>query len=569
MSEKLKQHLPLIIILVIAVFVRFYGLTTTPPSLNWDEVSHGYNAYSILHSGRDEWGVKIPIIFRAYGDYKLPVYIYTTAISIALLGLTTLAIRLPSAIAGVLLVFYTYRLAKLLFNKDIAILASFLVAVEPWSLFLSRIALEANLSQALIVAGAYYLLTGIKEYKKLILGIFLLGLSVWTYNSARVFVPLLILAFLLIYLKEISRLTMTNIRATTGVFLLCALFFGTMLIQLSGGTGQARYKNVSIINEGSVAVIEQKRNNTSLPAVVSKFVYNRPVYFATNFGNNYLSHFSPRFLFFEGGSDYQFNIPNTGLLYIVNIVPFYAGLIALIKRAKADRHSLLLLSWIVLSPIPASITRESPHTLRDIVALPTPMILSSLGVFWILSLFAKFKKYQIHTAAIYVFVVAFLAGSYLADYFNQYRVNYSWSWQYGYKQVVELIEQDYNNYDKIIFTKKYGEPHEFLLFYGAQNNDTWYSAPENYFNNPNLIRFNQSDWWWVDSFDKFYFVNDWEIPHEFGKPFVMESGGTVSCDTSNSKCLLVTSPGNAPEKWTKIETIYFLNGDSAFEIYEI
>ena len=106
-------------------------------------------------------------------------------------------------------------------------------------------------------------------------------------------------------------------------------------------------------------------------------------------------------------------------------------------------------------------------------------------------------------------------------------------------------------------TKKYGEPHEFFLF--------WYPwDPEKYLGDPKLNRFYQSGWYWVDGFDKFYFVNDWEMPKQ-GAKFIQESKKEVDC--KGAKCLLITSPGNSPAGWEKIETINFLDERPAFEIY--
>ena len=91
-----KTYPILFLIVVLAFVLRFVQLDSLPPSLNWDEVSHGYNAYSILKTGKDEWGKFLPIIFRAYGDYKLPLYIYITAFSEFIFGLNEFAVRLPS-----------------------------------------------------------------------------------------------------------------------------------------------------------------------------------------------------------------------------------------------------------------------------------------------------------------------------------------------------------------------------------------------------------------------------------------------------------------------------------------
>ena len=151
--------------------------------------------------------------------------------------------------------------------------------------------------------------------------------------------------------------------------------------------------------------------------------------------------------------------------------------------------------------------------------------------------------------------------NYLNIYFNDYKRIFSWSWQYGYRQVVDYIKLDYDKYDKIIVTKKYGEPHEFFLFF-------WPWDPGKYRNDPNLIRFNQSNWFWVDRFDKFYFVNDWNVPSQEWESFKLESGESVQCTVGSERCLLITSPGKVPKGWSKLETINFLAGDAAFEIYE-
>ena len=145
-------------------------------------------------------------------------------------------------------------------------------------------------------------------------------------------------------------------------------------------------------------------------------------------------------------------------------------------------------------------------------------------------------------------------------YVNDYRTNYSWSWQYGYKEVATYINKNYDKYDKILITKKYGEPHEFLLFYGAAEGISLY-GPEEYRNSSNLIRFNQSNWWWVDRFDKFYFVNDWQV-----QDMVLESGGEINC--KEIKCLLITSENNKLNDFSKIGQIDFLDRKVAFEIYE-
>lgn len=562
--KKILKHKFFLLILFLGIFLRVVFISKIPPSLNWDEVSHGYNAYSILKTGKDEWGINFPIIFRAYGDYKLPVYIYLTSLSIAAFNLNTFAIRLPSVLAGIGTIIFTYLLTKELFKKDwIAILSSLLVSLEPWSLFLSRAAFEANLSIFLIVSGVYFFVKAInKKSKTLILSSLMFGLSVWTYNSARILVPLLISSFIIIYLKELKDVFKTRKNTIYYSAFILLIFLLPMFYQLVNPVGQARYGWVEILDKGAIAKIEQARNTSNLPHTINIMLNNRPIYFLKEFVKNYFSHFSFKFLFLEGGSHYQFSIPKTPLLYPVNAIFLAIGLLSLVKRRK--KGDLTLLSWFLLAPIASGLTREAPHVLRSSVILPVPMIIASVGLISSANYIVKRKLGKILKIILllaYGFLVLWGTTRYFGRYIYSYPKEYSWAWQYGYEQAVDYVKENYEKYEKIIVTKKYGEPHEFFLFY-------WPWDPERYRNDNNLVRFFQSDWYWVDRFDKFYFVNDWQIDEEETDNFVfnLESKKQVNC--RNQKCLLITSPGNVPSDWVKLETIYFLNGEEVFEIYE-
>lgn len=577
----------LFLIVVLATILRFAKIDQVPPSLNWDEVSHGFNAYSLLTTGKDEWGVNFPLIFRAYGDYKLPIYIYLTVISEFFFGLTTFAVRLPSVLAGIGTVIFTYLLTKELFKKleirnwKLEIITSLLVAVEPWSLFLSRGAFEANLALFFFIAGMFYFLRGINNSltsNNLLLTSVLFGLSVWTYNSYRIFTPLILIALFVIYRNELLLTFRKNLKLTTHFSLLIALFFLPMFFQLLNPIGQARYGNLTILDSGAINEINEERNSSEFSPFVSRLLFNKATYFTKKFTLNYFSHFSPRFLFVDGGKDYQFSVPGKGVLYPVNAIFIVLGIILLIM--KRNKISYLVFSWLFLAPIPDSLTREAPHVLRSLTTLPLPMILSAAGLVWFISWSNKllgskdlspstwpigWKKILIpRKEALYLAYVLFLAiltENYLVGYFENYGNNYSWSWQYGYRQVVKYIKENYLKYDKIIITKKYGEPHEFILFY-------WPWKPEEYQSDPNLIRFYQSNWYWVDRFDKFYFINDWDVEKFENAAFTLESNNKVDCSGNTGSCLLITGPGNFPNNWQKLETFNFLDGKLAFEVYE-
>jgi hypothetical protein len=61
-----------VLVLLLAAALRFIDLERVPPGLNVDEALNAYEAYSILRTGRDEWGRVFPVTFRAFNDYRRP-----------------------------------------------------------------------------------------------------------------------------------------------------------------------------------------------------------------------------------------------------------------------------------------------------------------------------------------------------------------------------------------------------------------------------------------------------------------------------------------------------------------
>src|SRR3972149_8693105 len=103
--EVKKNSLELIFIALLAFFgicLFFYKLQTIPQGFYIDEALHGYGAYSILETGKDEYGKAFPIVFRFYASYNPSLYVYLTTIPIKIWGLTAFSVRMVSAMAGLL-----------------------------------------------------------------------------------------------------------------------------------------------------------------------------------------------------------------------------------------------------------------------------------------------------------------------------------------------------------------------------------------------------------------------------------------------------------------------------------
>jgi hypothetical protein len=160
-------------------------------------------------------------------------------------------------------------------------------------------------------------------------------------------------------------------------------------------------------------------------------------------------------------------------------------------------------------------------------------------------IFKKINSFKTNSIILIIIIIALSQLQFWPKYI-EYSTLYSSSWQYGHQPMVTYLKNNYQNYDQIIITKKYGEPHEFILFY-------WPWDPKTYQNDPQKITDYHSNWYWVDSFDKFKFVNDWEIKEKTLNP--------------SPNTLLITSPDNYhKDVFNKLETIYFKDQSPAFEI---
>jgi len=547
---KNRKFILFLLITLIAFFLRFYQLNKFPVALNWDEISHGYNAYSLLQTGKDQWLTSWPIFnFRAYGDYPTTLNMYLSIPFIYFFGLNEWTVRIVCGLCGFGLVIVAYFLGQEIFkNKNKSLLLMFLVAVSPWTFFPSRGVFQSTVAQLFFLLGILFLIKAIKKINFLPLGILFSSLSTYAYHNTKIVVPILLLFYSLVFFKEFK----TKLFKNKKIFLISLLFLSILIvpqvINSFNKDAQARSRWVFAINPATINEIENNRNSYQGNPLIAKLKYNRVTIFCEIVTKNYLGFINPKTLFFDSTQNYQFNIPHTGVLYSVCLPFFYIGLIFLIfKFFKKDKLSIFLIFWFLIGLVPAVITIGDFPIIRSMTILPLPQILITLGFF---KTFDFFKNSKIKTFFVVIFlgILTIQSLKYFQNYFTNYANNYSSSWQYGYKQAIEFIKENYSDYDQIIFTKKYGEAHEFILFY-------WPWDPASYQNDPNLNWDFHSDWYWVNGFDKFKFINDWEIKDQI--------------KNINQKALLITSPGNYNENSNLLKTIYFLNGQPAFDILTI
>jgi len=451
--DTLKHHI-LVVILALATTLRLFNLSTNPPGLNWDEVSMGYSAYSLLQTGADEWGVKYPLLFRSYGEWKSPVYIYLLVPFIKIFGLNAWGVRLPAALFGVLAVYLTYLIGRRLYGDKVGLWAAFLLAVSPWHLMLSRPGYEAGVALMLLLLGVYLLILAVdqRNLKYWILSAIAFGLGPHTYNSAKIVVPIIVVYLVFMLRKKI---VLKNLIVFGSIL---AIFATPLLLNLSSGRAQGRYKQVGITTDAEVTTnFYEYRKTFPAPAIINRIIFSKYSYFVVKGLENWVSYFSPTFLVMQGGPRPQHSIPYRGVLYFSEMVLIFYGITAMRKyRGLAKSIPILL---IAIGFIPAALTKDSFHVLRSTMTLPGWQFLAAIGLVELQNKKFKYLKFVYRLLIIEIIIFLF-------TYFLWYPKAFAKDWQYGYKQAVEYAQRHKDQYHDIIFTKWYGEPQLFVAFYG-------------------------------------------------------------------------------------------------------
>jgi len=476
-----------IAILAMAFFLRVYKLSTLPPSLYWEEVALGYDAYSILKTGKDHHGQRFPLVaFTSFGDYKPSMYFYAATASIAVFDLNEFSVRLPSVLAGLSTVLGVGLLAREIFDtshqkkfkrespKNTPIfmtaffIALFLTTISPWSILFSRAAWESNLATAFITYGVLF---GLKSWnttsqKKLflflLLSSFFFVISMYTYHSCRVIAPLLGLAIATRHLYELRKnFSSLLLAGMMSIFLLLPL-----LLSLRSNTVTQRFNETSIFSEVSIVEESNLWIAEDGGGLVASIIHHRYLFFGEKILNNFFSHFTLRFLFINGDINPRHSIQFIGHLYYIDAVFLAAGALFLLRRR--NQYDWFLLVWMIVSVIPASLSQASPHSLRILPVMPVFLLIITAGVKYCYDSLSTevFKKIFI---SLFLTTYLLFFGTFWHFYSQVYPKLSSKEWQYGYKEMITAINTFQKPEEKIIIGREYGRPMMYYWFFNKTN----------------------------------------------------------------------------------------------------
>lgn len=429
------------LILGISLFIRGFGISSVPPELFGDEIDVGYQAYSLLKTGQDLYGQILPAYIHSLSEWRAPLLMYYTVPSIAVFGNTEIGVRAPEIILGTLAVLIlfllTYQTTR---SKSISLLTSLTLALVPWHFQYSRAAFEVVLLLDLLLLASLLFIK--KQYSW---SAIFFGLTFYAYSTASVFTPLLLTVLYLLYKPKF------NLRSSLLFLLILVPFMG----QLIFGKAGERFSTVSVFSHPRITE-ESVEIRTASKSPVENYLTNRPFLVTRRIMDNYLSAFSTEFLFVRGDPTIRHNTNFTGQLLPVMAIPLAAGIYWLAKKRQ-----FLWLLWLVIAPLPASLTYDGGyHATRLFVLIPPLCVAIGAGFKLIFQ-----SRFRFMLGVPLILLLSLQLFQFFNYYFYRYPEN-SWKWWHtGYKQAMTSIAKLDPAYSRVYINNTYEPSLIRFLFY--------------------------------------------------------------------------------------------------------
>lgn len=448
-------------IVILAIVLRFWGLGAIPEGFQIDEAAFGYNAYSLLKTGADEYGVPHPLTLRSYNDYKAALYAYVDIPFIAILGLNEYSVRLPSAILGVLFVLVAYGITYLLTKKNsVSLIVSLLCCISPTLIFQTRIQSDPILSVFLVLLGVFFFLfwTTRKNTLILLLSFVFFIASLAAYQAPRIFLLLFLPLLFWHYKSHITK----KIGIIMIIFTVCFMLLNGYLIL----TADARYNQTSVFDDPGVQLVlnEAIREDGQTSPFVTRIFHNKVISYSRAILDNYFSYFSFDFLFYQTESPVRETVPDTGFLYLIELPFLLIGVYKIIR--KKISWGYFILGWLVITPATLSFfTQETPNIHRFLLAILPFEIVIAFGIVEFLNIFRKNLLLYRTSTSIIVLIFAYSLSYFLHELFVHQPIYRPWNRNFADKALIQEIDTERPHYKKIIVSTSQSNTYMFYLFY--------------------------------------------------------------------------------------------------------
>lgn len=440
---KKKEVLSLLLIMVLAPFLRLYKFTQIPPGLNQDEAAAAYEAYSLLLTGADRWGNNWPSYFLAWGSGQNVLYSYLSIPFIKVFGLNVFSTRLVALILGIATIPLLYLTLKKAHSAKAGLVGAFLLATLPWHIMSSRWALESNILPFFMLLGIclFVLVTKDKQPKLLIVSGIAFALSLYAYGTAVLILPLLILGLFLTNIRFVKK-ELPTVLCSLLIALCLALPFGLFFIKI-------------YVTKSSLPFED------NLPFSVPMLLVDRYQQVAGGETNVLVEN-----LKFIGTGLNEGWLPNNnyGFFPLGVVIPalFAIGLLFEIRKLVQRKEISPFFVWFVAS-IPLIFT--VPLNLNRGNSFLLPIVgITALGAVAILE---KIKNKGIQN--VFLAVIVAISSLYTAFFYSDYITNYPQKaekpFAVGLEENLKIAETVANDSERIYVTTDVPLNYIFVLFY--------------------------------------------------------------------------------------------------------
>ena len=556
-----KTKVILLLILAAAAFLRLWNLDKVPVSLFSDELDVGYQAYSILKTGKDYFGNPWPIHFQAYADVRTPLYIYSSVPSVAAFGITAWGLRLPASFFGILGVFAIFLLvAEISKSERLGLFAASLLALSSWHIQYSRAAFEATMLLAFMLFGLYFFFKSINSQKGIWKAVLLLVLTPYIYSTAKLFVPALLIFLFFLYKRQLLKLPSPELVKATVAGLVVGV---PIVISTLFGGGAHRFGYLSVFTDPTTESQSSYARLTDVQAegpqrglfqkVESYLIHNKYTYWLEKVSQNYFKSFSTEFLFVEGDLNLRHSISGVGQFYKVEALGLILGMILFFVFFKDRRIRAFVAFWILVGAIPSAITRDgAAHASRLILILPPLTFLIAYGFIQGVKLIPDNLRSLSMVGLVILFAINF--WSYQHNFWVHNPWNSQRPWNAGYSEMIEMAKRYEGVYEKIIISNADQPPQIFFAAYYPVDPELWQKglsqAPiEGFGVLPNLRAF--------------YFGQVGEEGLK-GLSKVLAEDTIYIAAAREWEANLLRQPGKAPEGLRLVGSVSFPSGEPAF-----
>lgn len=432
MGRKILNLLLLALIVLLGGFFRMYRLDKAPPSVNWDEASYAYNAYSLWLTGRDEYGTALPTSIRSFDDFKPPLYAYLSAPFVGVFGLNEITARIGAASFGTITILLIYVLTVYVVKKpSIGLISSLIYATAPQLIHFSRLGFEAELALPLMLIGLIYFLKPKGSFTNYWYGLFFFMLSAFSYNSHKVYF-LLGVGWIIFQMKKFP----FKIDSILKIGLISSPLIWTSLFT----PALARFSTTSIF--------PLYKTSSSIYAFVGELV------------NRYVGYFSPANIFVRGTNEPGQQVMGFAVFFPFLIIGWSVGLAWILSHRRSYGGFIW---WLLVCPLPAVLTWNWFTPIR---VLPFWALLSIVIAVGLCTVFRKMGK-----ISKLILLVVLGGWWYVSSIWSYQRIQYAMPylqygrWQWGFRETLAYIKPILHKYDKVVWDTPQAQPYIFVLFY--------------------------------------------------------------------------------------------------------